>query len=424
MLTFLKSIAAQYSPAYLAEQAQWLSSALTTGMPENVKVIPGIPPTYQFDMSPRSRSMIVPCDIWLLRSLSPEQRLAKVNDMVAKGYSMCSTEPSDPAYHITWNGIKAMMDELYHGERIWYTWFMYDSPSDRAHKAALFAFVLEMQMVHTPVVQDNTAPTDQYHREEERITLPRDSPRSAVNATQQQAMPTPKLAPAARQCHGDDEIIVVSSRSLTPAKSLVAKGSEEVIVIPSRSPSPVSQHNTEQVEGLAPTADSPEIAETSDVSRKRKATNEVDKEAARKKSRIEERKAVLTAKAKADAEEYENNAQAIEAYYIRTNMSRTRKASDPTWQKLEVWRQRYIPRQPTLGLVAPVVQRTATGGKEGARKKTAKKSMKESTPVADKAAPKKSQKKPRKAVRSRRGSHSAVLGKMSWSNVPLHKAFC
>jgi hypothetical protein len=399
MLTFLKGIAAQYSPAYLAEQAQWLSSALTTGMPENVKVIPGIPPTYQFDMSPSSRSMIVPCDIWLLRSLSPEQRLAKVNDMVAKGYSMFSTEPSDPAYHITWNSIRVMMDELYHGERIWHTWFMYGSPSDRAHKAALFAFVLEMQMVHTPVMQDKTVLMDQYHREEERITLPLNSSWSAVNATQQQAMPTPKPAPAARQYHGDDEITVVSSRSLTPAKGPVAKGNEEVIVIPSRSPSPVSQHNTKQAEELAPIADSPEIAEPPDVSRKRKATNEVDEEAARKKSRIEERKAVLTAKAKADAEEYENNTQAIEGYYIRTNMSRTRKASDPTWQKLEVWRARYIPRQPTLGLVAPVVQNTATGGKEGARKKTAKKSTKESSPVADKAGTKTSQKKPRNAAK-------------------------
>jgi hypothetical protein len=399
MLTFLKNIAAQYSPARLAEQAQWLNAALKTGMPENVKVIPGIPPTYQFDMSPRSRSMIVPCDVWLLRSLSPEQRLAKVNDMVAKGYSMFSTEPSDPAYHITWNGIRVMMDELYHGERIWHTWFMYGSPSDRAHKAALFAFVLEMQMVQTPVVQDNTAPMDEYHREEERITLSLNSLWSAGNATQQQAMPKPKPAPAARQYHGDDEITVVSSRSLTSAKSPVAKGNEEVIVIPSRSLSPVPQHNTEQAEELAPTADSPEIAETSDVSRKRKATDQVDEEAARKKARNEERKAALTAKAEAVAEEYENNAQAIEAYYIRTNMSRTRKACDPTWQKLEVWRQRYIPRKPTLGLVAPVVQNTATGGKEGARKKTAKKSTKESTSVADKAAPKTSQEKPRKAAK-------------------------
>jgi hypothetical protein len=252
-------------------------------------------------------------------------------------------------------------------------------------------------LVH--VRQDNTAPTNQYHREEERITLPFNSSWSPVNATQQQAMPSPKPAPAARQCHGDDEITVISSRSVPPARTPGAKGNEEVIVIPSRSPSPVPQHNTEQAEELAPIANSPEVAETSNVLRKRKATDEVDEEAARKKARNEERKAVLTAKAEADAEEYENNAQAIEVYYIRTNMLRTRKVSDPTWQKLEVWRARYIPRQPTLRLVAPVVQNTAIGDKAGARKKTAKKSTKESTPVADKAAPKTTQKKPRKAAK-------------------------
>jgi hypothetical protein len=363
-----------------------------SGMPENVNVIPGIPVPYRFDMSLRSRSMIVPCDIWLLRSLSPEQRLAKVNNMVALGYSMCSTEPSDPAYHIAWDGIKAMIDELIYGERMWHMWFMYGSPSDRAHKAALFAFMLEIQMDQTLLVQDNAAPEDQYHREEERITLPPNGPWYTVNATQQQAMSTPKPTPAARQYQDDDEITVVSSRSQPPARTPDHKGNEEVIVIPSRSPSPVLPHNTEQAEELAPIADPPKTAELSDASRKRKATDGVDEEALRKKARNEERKAFLTAKAEADAEEYENNAQAIEAYYIKTDTSRTRKASDPRWQKLSVWQARRKPRQPTLGLVAPVVQNTAA---EGARKKTAKKSTKESTPVADKAASKTSQKKPR-----------------------------
>jgi hypothetical protein len=306
-----------------------------TGMPENVQVVPAIPPTHQFDTMRPSR-MLVPCDIWLLRSLSPQGRLAKVNQMVNFGQFMTNTEPSNPAHQIVWDRVKAMMTELLHHERMWYTWFKHGTPAVQTQKRARLAQILRLQAMPTPVAQFYNAPAQQDHHNKEKIATSSEGPSSTA-----QNIPRPS--------HSSGETDTVPSKSppcTTRQASRSSRPNKEVTVMPSSSQPPMSPKGLQQADGLAPTTG--RAVSPTNLSRERKAIAEPDGGFTGKKAQIEERKAALLAQAKADDEEYEYNSKAIEAFYLKGDTSR--RATDPRWQKMGVWRLRIANTKPqTLG---------------------------------------------------------------------------
>ncbi|KAF1914024.1 hypothetical protein BDU57DRAFT_580734 [Ampelomyces quisqualis] len=289
----LPSAQLQQAREQLSVQEQWLRLAQPDLPPKALRDVPGIPPTHQVQALKIPNAILLPRNMFSLRSLTPQERVAKYNALTSMGRAMAGTNHKSEDYKVLWAGVVGMSTALVQQERRWYASFQGGDPRSQAQKNTHLQHILRKQALPTAVAKVMHAP--------------------ALQKKQQ-----PK------------GVITILSRSPSLASDRVSeKHSSPTGQYASIQSSPLENHGSPQ-----------------NLVRKKKASVADFEEVARKRARSKELQAARDAKAEADDREYEENRETIDAYYLKGDQCHIRKASDPVWRKICEWRLRSAKLKP------------------------------------------------------------------------------